>query len=484
MKNLNLKKVFSNLFKKSSLPLRDDQGWTLLGGSVIPSSWSQGWWQQGMRADDVKGNTAVASCVDLYARTIGMLPVAHFKKLPDGSKIEITNSVAAKILRKPNGYQTRADFFMNLIAQEMFTGNGYAIATRDSNFDITSLQLVPPNSTNHYVDPVDKEIYYHVSGSNMTDDSSFMAPQRDVLHIKMRTSESDPLQGLTPLQSGVFAAAAGDAIQRHNAAFFNNMARPSGTLNTDLQLTAAQVKELRDRFNDKSQGINSGQVPVLSSGLKFEPLSITATDAEMIKFYQMTIGDIARVYGIPQMLIGLMENSTLNNAETLINMWISLALGYVVDHVELALNDIFQLPVDEFINFDLDYMLRGDLESRMKAYQAGIGSGVYSINEFRAKEGLSMQEGGDSIRIQMQNVPLTYYQDKLEQEDRKIDIEQQKVDITKDSSEKSSDSSDDPGDSNTGVEELMLSLGTHRKNNVLDSIDVTDIIKKAMETED
>jgi len=482
---MKLVKTLRNLFSKSNTPMQDDQGWTIFGGSPIPSSWSQGWWQEGARSQDVQANTTVTSCVDLYARTMGMLPVAHYKKLPDGSKVCISNSTAAKILRKPNSYQTRADFFMNLVRQEMFNGNGYAVATRDSKFQISSLEIMPSSSTRHYVDPQDKEIYYHVSGNTLNDKNSFLAPQRDILHIRMQSSENDPLQGLTPLQSGVFAAAAGDAIQKHNASFFNNMARPSGTLNTDMQLTAAQVKELRDRFNDKAQGLNSGQVPVLSSGLKFQPLSITATDAEMIKFYQMTIGDIARVYGIPQMLIGLMEDATLNNAETLINMWISLALGYVVDHVELALNDLFELPPDEFINFDLDYMLRGDLESRMKAYQAGISSGVYSINEFRAKEGLSMQDGGDLIRIQMQNVPLTYYQDKLDQDNRKIDIEQEKVDIDREQNKESVSNVDDIN-SNEPIDSEKLIYGNNflRKQNMLGVEEITDIIKKAMESED
>jgi len=191
----------------------------------------------------------------------------------------------------------------------------------------------------------------------------------------------------------------------------------------------------------------------------------------MIKFYQMTIADIARVFGIPQMLIGLMENSTLNNAETLINMWVSLALGFVVDHIELSLNDLFDLPPNEFINFDLDYMLRGDLESRMKAYQIGIGSGVYSINEFRSKEGLAAQEGGDLIRIQMQNVPLTYYQDKLDQDSAKIDIEQQKVDISKDTADTESDTESD---------EKSLSY----EQDVLDTIEIKRIIEKAMQIED
>lgn len=414
-------------FFHKSQPMQDSPGWTIFGAG-IPSSWGGGWWQQGASdPKSVQENSAVEACVSQYARTIAMLPIIHYRDLSSGGKVVVKDSPVAKVLRRPNPYQTRADFVVNLVRQELFTGNGYAVAVRDPDFRVSQLHLLPPTGSRHHVDPEDGAVYYRVSGNELLPGGDSLVPSRDMLHIRMQTSSTDPLQGITPLQAGLMAASAGSSIQKHNAAFFNNMSRPSGTVNTDLELDAEQTAALRRRWEEQSQGLNAGKTPVLSHGLKWNPLSITATDAEMIEFYKLTVADIARIYGIPQALIGLMESSTLGNVETLLQMWVSTALGYMVDHIELALGVLFGLPATEHIEFDLDYILRGDFDSRMGALNKGILGGVYSVNEARAKEGLAPVEAGDEPRVQQQVVPLSWWADQRELDRQRLEIEQDKT---------------------------------------------------------
>ena len=421
-----LRRGIQRVFHKAE-PMRDEAGWTIFG-SDIPSSWNMGWWQQGLSGSkSAHDNTAVESCVSQYARTIAMLPIRHTRDLPDGGRAPVKNSNVARLLRRPNGYQTRADFFMNLVRAELLTGNAYAAAIRDPDqFQITQLHLLPPTGTRHYVDSVDQEIFYQVGGNTLSGlNEAMLLPARDVLHVRMQTEGNDPLRGVTPLASGLLAAKAGTAIQGHNASFFNNMSRPSGTLNTDLELEPEQTAALRKRWEQQSAGLNSGKTPILSHGLKWQPLAMTATDAEMIEFYKLTVADIARVYGIPQALVGIMDASTFSNVEALLNMWVSTALGYMVDHIELSLEILFDLPPEEHINFDLDYLLRGAFETRMAALNKGILGGVYSINEARAKEGLKPVEEGDQPRVQMQVVPLTHHDEELQLKKDRLDLDRE-----------------------------------------------------------
>jgi len=421
---VNLLASVKNFLTPRVKSTQDTPGWSVMG-SHIPSFFPANWWQKDLDAPSQYHNSAVEACVGLYGRTIAMLPIHHYKHRPDGGKDIITDSVAARVLNKPNKYQTRADFFLNLVRAELFTGNGYAIAIRDGDYDIKELHLVPPTSTTHYIDPTDHDIYYYVGGNDLVK-LDFLAPARDVLNVRMATT-TDLLKGETPLMSGLLAASAGTSIQQHNASFFKNMSRPSGTLNTDLELDKDQSSALRKRWEDQSAGLNAGKTPILSHGLKWEALSVTANDAEMIEFYKLTVSDIARVFGVPQSLIGNMEAATENNVETLLRQWVSVGLGFMVDHLELSLGVLFDLPPDESLNFDLDYLLRGNLESRMEALSKGIMGGIYSINEARGKEGLQPVEAGDSPRLQMQVVPLTYYEDQLEMDKERLVMDQDKA---------------------------------------------------------
>ena len=411
----------SSLFKKG---IPDTGGWSVMG-SPIPSFWPMDWWQKDLTPQTEQHNSAVEACVGLYGRTVAMLPINHYKHKADGGKTLITDSQAAKVLKNPNPYQTRADFMLNLVRSELLAGNGYAYALRGNGFQIEQLHLIPPNSASSYIDPNDHAIYYYVGDSELYD-GELLVPSRDILNLRMQTG-ADLLKGESPLLSGLLAASAGTSIQKHNAAFFRNMSRPSGTLNTDLELDPSQSKDLRARWEEQSAGLNAGKTPILSHGLKWQALSMTATDAEMIEFYKMTVADIARVYGVPQALIGNMEDATLSNVETLLRQWISVGLGYMVDHIELSLGVLFDLPADESLNFDLDYLLRGNLENRMEAYSKGILGGVYSINEARAKEGMSPVDAASEPRLQMQVVPLTYYEDQLAMDKEKLELERDKV---------------------------------------------------------
>ena len=427
---MNIRKTLINMLTKS-VPKQDEAGWSIFGSGINPS-WGQGWWQQGLSDPAAAvGNTAVEACVGQYARTIAMLPIMHYKDMSDGGKQPVSGSIVTKTLRKPNAYQTRADFITNLIRSELFDGNGYAVAVRNGDFQINELHLLPPKSTTHYIDPDTKEVYYYVGDQVLIKTDDVLIPSRDILHIRMQTSSTDPLKGETPMTSGLLAASAGTSIQKHNAAFFKNFAKPSGTLNTDLELSKEQIVALREKWTEQTAGINSGGTPILSHGLKYLPMTTNATDSEMIAFYKLTVADIARIYGIPQALIGIMESSTFSNVETLLNMWVSTSLGYMVDHIELALEDLFGLPDDEHVNFDLDYLLRGDLDNRMAAYSKGIMAGVYSINEARSKEGLPAVDGGDEPRVQMQVVGLTYNDDQLALEQERIDIERDRAEASK-----------------------------------------------------
>jgi HK97 family phage portal protein len=380
----------------------------------IPSSWPLNYWQSDLRPLSITGpNAAVESCVGAYAQVIGMLPCNHWRERRDGGRDLVKSSAAFRVMRRPNKYQSRADFFLNLIRAELLKGNGYAAALRDDNYQIESLHLIPPTSARPVVDPETREIYYGVG------DNVFMLepgeergpwvmaiPARDMLHIRLQTPR-DPLVGETPLAAAALSIAAGNAINAHEAAFFSNMGRPSGVLETDQELTKEQTADLRERWHEQTQGGNSGGTPILTWGLKWKAAVMNSQDAQVIEAYKMTIADVARVFRVPLAVIGDLGGATYNNTETLINHWLATGLGYMLEHIELALDNLFGLPVGEYMEFDTEYLLRTDFVARIDGITKGISGGLYSPNEGRRKVGLPDAEDGDEPRLQAQVVPLT-----------------------------------------------------------------------------
>jgi hypothetical protein len=59
-----------------------------------------------------------------------------------------------------------------------------------------------------------------------------------------------------------------------------------------------------------------------------------------------------------------------------------------------------------FLKFNMEGLLRGDIQSRYAAYSQGIQAGFLSINDIRRLEDLRNVEGGDVMRVPLSHVDL------------------------------------------------------------------------------
>lgn len=376
------------------------------GGWIdVASAWN--YWQSGQYSSNGVNNVVYA-CVQAYAQTIAQLPAEHLRKDAEGYKKELMDSAVARVMRRPNHYQTRSDFLLNLVHSLLFDGNAYALAERRGGA-IVALHLVSPGACNPHV--ADGEIFYHVSPGDPSGLPPMLVPARDVLHVRMHTPH-DPLRGESPIYAAALAIKVNTNAMGHTSKFFEQMSRPSGILTTPEKLTAEQTQALRQRWEEMSAGVNSGKVPILGWGFDWKPLSLSATDAQLIEALKFSVEDIARAYRTPLPLIGVLDQSSYNNVHNLLGFWKASGLGFVIEHIEQALAVLFDLPANERVELDTDNLLRTDLVSRIDAVTRGITGGLYSPNEARKSEGLPKVEGGDMPRVQQQMVPLDYEEPK------------------------------------------------------------------------
>jgi len=396
--------------------------------AIIPKSYPWDWWQKAMPEPDVATSAIVESCVSTISQTVAMLPVNHIRVSADGEATIVQNSAASRVLRNPNPLQTKSAFWVDFVRAMLLTGNGYGAVTRNNRFEINA--LYPQSKLAPYVTPDSKEVYYSTTDHRIVDLDN-MLPARDVLHVVMHTI-NHPLIGVTPLEAAKYSVSTGLSINGHTNTFFSNMARPSGVLRTDMTLTADQTKALRERFESLSTDLGSGGVPILTNGLTYEAITMSAVDADIIETYKMTKEDIASVFRVPPSLLGMMEKATFANTESLMKFWISSGLGYILEHLENSLERLFDLPVNERIEFNTDFLLEADFKSRFEAYKVGVTGGFITPNEIRKKEGFKTLAGGDELFMQMQNTPIAKNGEKLQVE---IDKVKQEIECNKDCNE-------------------------------------------------
>jgi HK97 family phage portal protein len=255
----------------------------------------------------------VARCISLYAKTTASLPGNHWRKTSRGGRERVTTSALSRTLRRPNSYQSPSDFMLNLVDSLYRHGNAYALGTRNERFEIDELHLMDARQSRPTLIAYDGSLFFQLGGNaiveKMLERRQIIVPQRDVLHIRLRSGSQwpQPLIGEPPLHAAMSDIAISDAFLDQQMNFLKNRAAPSAVLSTDLILDKDQTQQLRDRWNEQAKGLHSGGVPILTGGLKVQPWTqpAAAKDMQLAELLKLTDERICWAFDIPPQLLAL-----------------------------------------------------------------------------------------------------------------------------------------------------------------------------------
>ncbi|WP_398473064.1 phage portal protein [Tardiphaga sp.] len=367
------------------------------------------WWQSGYSLKPYGERSAmVEACQSAYSQTVAMCPGDHWRSLANGGRERVTNSALSRIIKKPNDYQSISDFLLNL-TRNLYSASGeaFAVGIRNDRNEISELHLMRSGKP---LIAEDGSVFYHLSGNEIAEqrfDFTDPIPARDVLHVRLHTPRH-PLKGEGPIMAAALDLAMSGAALNQQIAFYLNQARPSFMLETDQQLTKDQTTELRARWDEQTKGDNAGGTPILAWGLKAKAVTSTANDGQLAEMLKMTEQNIALAFRVPLQILGI-GGTPFASTESLMASWKASGLGFALNHIEEAFGQLFNLKgvPDEYLEFDTNILLRSSFKERIEALTNGTRR-LYTINEARAIEGLPSVTGGDEIRVQQQDVPLSY----------------------------------------------------------------------------
>lgn len=369
------------------------------------------WWQLGHSLQPWGESSAmVEACISAYAQTVAMCPGDHWVTEENGGRVRQVNSALTRWLRKPNDYESISDHLMNLTRRMYERGEAFAVAIRNNRNEIVETHIMRHGQP---LVGADGSIFYWLGGNEIAErrfDFALPIPARDVLHLRLHTPQH-PLKGVSPILATVLERAMAGAALNQQVAFYINQARPSFILETDEKLTADQAKDLRKRWEEHSQGENSGGTPILSWGLKAKAVSMSPADARLADMLKIADQSIALAFRMPLQVLGV-GSTPFASTEALMSSWKSSGLGFCLNHIEEAIGALFGLKgqPDEYLEFDTEALLRSNFKEMIEGLARGTISGIYAPDEARNKIGLPAVAGGvgKEPRVQQQVVPLSF----------------------------------------------------------------------------
>ena len=346
---------------------------------------------QQVSAESALTFSAVWAAMRILSESISTLPVGVFRKENNGDNTEITTDLAFLVKYQPNSYQNKITFYEKIIMDMLSDGNSYVKIVRNGAGRV--IELLPLNYSDVEIYTLENKLYYSDEKTGETHDSE------NILHFKMITGP-DGIKGLSPIEQCKNAIGWGMDVQTYSSTFFKNGGKLSGILESDRALSEQAIDRLRNSFNSNYGTLSgSNQTAVLEEGLKYKSISVTPDQAQFLASRQFSVEEVARIFGIPPHLLRDLSKSSFNNIEMQSQEFVSYSLMPYITKIELEMSlKLFRKNVigREYIKFNVNGLLRGNVKDRADYYKTAITNGWMSVNEVRQKEDLNRIEDGDN----------------------------------------------------------------------------------------
>jgi HK97 family phage portal protein len=374
---------------------------------IIREPWA-GAWQRNL---EINPDTAASfhadfACKTLIARDIAKLRVKLAEKDKNNIWSETTNSAFSPVLRRPNDYQTRNQFWESWVLSKLSRGNTYVLKVRDNRQVVTALHVLDPTRVQPLVAD-DGSVFYRLSSDNLADIDDIIVPAREIIHDRFNCL-FHPLVGTPPVFASGLASMLGLNAQNTSALLFKNASQPGGMLIYPGSIDAVEEQRVKEQFEQRFSGPNLGRVAVLSGGAKYEKAAMTNVEGQMIEQLKWSAEVVCSVYHVPPYKVGVGVLPTYNNVQALNVEYYSQALQSHIEEIEELLDAALGIGWGEGLGteFDTDNLLRMDTVTQVTAIRDAVGAGVMSPNEGRAKLELKPVTGGSSPFLQQQNYSL------------------------------------------------------------------------------
>ncbi len=406
MKILGVRIPFTETKAAGTMQSVANRGWWRIHESF------SGAWQRNITIDRdaILAHHAVFACMTLIASDISKLAVRLVEKDRYGIWNETESSAFSPVLKKPNRYQNRIQFWESWILSKLRHGNTYVLKEKDARGIVTALYVLDPLRVQVMVAD-DGSVYYRLSTDTLAGmPSDVMVPASEIIHDRFNCL-FHPLVGLSPLYANALAAQSGVNAQNSSAHLFANNSQPGGILTAAGELDDDAQARLKTQWETAFAGDNAGRIAVLGEGLTYTQLAMSAKDTELVDQLKWSADIVCSTYHVPPYKIGVGEMPKYDNIQSLNIEYYSQCLQKLIEDAELCMDEGLGLSEKKEgrtfgVEFDIDNLLRMDSASLMKSLREGTGGGILKINEARKKANYGPVEGGDTPYLQEQNYSL------------------------------------------------------------------------------
>lgn len=374
--------------------------------AIAVRDWYAGAWQKNdsllYRRHDPLDNATVYSCISLISNQFANTIPQTQRRIKG---VWVTDDVLNPNLTMPNRYQTMPQFLAQFATHLLEHGNAYVWNNGKS------WRLLNPRTVKIHIATDGSGMTFYEAGQDYLTGitEAVYIPDNQILHARINVFRDSQLIGIGPLHVAAMAGKLGEDARIAAQTAYENSSRPGGIIEVPGAVDTAKLQEMKKVFNDGYGGNNRGQTAVLSDGAKFISVQgASVLDSAVIEALNLSSAQIAAVFNVPAYLVGAGSFPPYSGQVQAMQQFLTTCLQPLITQAESLFNK--GLGIDGYVfrrvRFDVSAILRLDPQTEMAVIAQGVGAGILSPNEGRAKLNLPAVKGGDSPYLQQQNYPL------------------------------------------------------------------------------
>lgn len=332
------------------------------------------------------------ACVRLISQLCGTLPTKVVKR-GDKSRAEVRNDHTRVFWHRPNPAMTGPTYWTQQFMSSLTYGNPSAWKGRERlnssrPWDgIEELWPFHPKDVQPLRGPNSEKLFI-VRGDVDERGEQIVRTSDEIAHTPYLSQ--DGYTGLSPIAENAAALGIGLRAQAQEGSQIAEGLRTPGVLTSDAVIEQADAQLIVERWMENKTGQNQRPI-VLGKGAKFEPITITPQDAQLLEVLGYFAQDIPlQIYGVPPHMVSIVSKSTSWGSgieQMFIGFLVTVALPFLIPFEKLYSAEC--LDPDLELKFTVANLLRGDMNARANFYRTLRMMGVLSADTILELEDLA-----------------------------------------------------------------------------------------------
>jgi len=346
--------------------------------------------------------------VNFLANSIAQLPLKVYVRDGETERRRDRDSVAAKLLWRPNSDQTSFEFFRALAIEYFVFGSVFVWVLPDADSESgLQLRILPTEWLQTYGNESGSYAPKTIRICTRTGESAFDVPKEEFVQFRTYSAGSpggylSPISALRQtLTEQVEAGRFRRQLWRSSGRFNAQIIRPKDV----APWTPEQKKAFATAFRESwgAGGSKAGSIPIMEDGMEIKPYATNWKEAEWSQSVILTREAVAAAYGVNPSLIWHSNTQTYASAKDNARALYADCLGPVIQMLQQRIN-AFLLPMvnaepGTYVEFDLTEKLKGSFEERAAIYQSAVGGPYLTRDEVRADLNLAPLPDGQGEQI-------------------------------------------------------------------------------------